>query len=90
MRSKERSGLPLKGQPHAKAVWLDLAVVFGRADGVAAGIVTTQPAAGGLSRWMRTADGVWVGVVTYIATLNDGTTIKCLDHLGPAHALTLR
>ena len=39
---------------------------------------------------MRTADGVWVGVVTYIATLTDGTTIKCLDQLLPAHALTPR
>ena len=63
---------------------------FGQADGTAAGIVTTQPAAGGLSRWMRTADGAWIGVVTYIATLTDGTTIKCLDQLLPAHALTPR
>lgn len=90
MRSNERSGLPLKGRPRAKAVWVDLVVVFGRANGTAAGIDTTQPAAGGLSRWMRTGDGAWIGVITYIATLTDGTTIKCLDQLLPAHALTPR
>jgi hypothetical protein len=33
MRSSERPGLPLKGRPHAKAVWVDLAVVFGQANG---------------------------------------------------------
>jgi hypothetical protein len=65
-------------------VWVDLAVVFGRAEGVAPGIVTTQPAPGGLSRWLRTAEGAWVGVVTYVATLTDGTTIKCADQLLPA------
>ena len=90
MRSNERSGLPLKGRPPAQAVWVDLAAVFGRADSAATGIVTTQPAAGALSRWMRTADGAWVGVVTSIATLTDGTTIKCPDQHLPAHALTPR
>ncbi len=47
------------------------------ADSAAACIVTAQPAAGDLSHWLRTADGAWVGVVTYVATLTDGTTIKC-------------
>jgi hypothetical protein len=80
----------LKGRDHAQPVWVDLTVVFRRADGPAVGIVTARPAAGGFSRWLRTADGAWVGVVTYVATLTDGGTIKCADQLLPAHALTPR
>jgi hypothetical protein len=86
--SNERSGLPLKGRGQAQPVRVDLAVVFGQAAGSAGGIVTTQLVAGGLSRWLRTADGAWVGVVTYVATMTDGTTMKCADQLLPAHALT--
>ena len=90
MRSNEPTGLPLKGRPQDTVVWVDLAAVLGQADGAAAGIVTAQPAAGGLSCWMHTADGAWVGVVTYITTLTDNTTIKCPNQLLPAHALTPR
>ena len=57
--SNERSGLSLKGRGQAQAVWVDLTLVLGRADGAATGIVTDRPAAGGLSRWLRTADGAW-------------------------------
>jgi hypothetical protein len=88
--SNERSGLPLKGRGQAQAVWVDLAAVFGRADRAGVGIATDVPASGGLSRWLRTADGVWVGVVTYVATLSDGTTMKCADQLVPGHALRRR
>jgi hypothetical protein len=88
--SNERSGLPLKGRDQAQAVWVDLTALFGRAEGVAAGIVTDRPAPGGLSRWLRTADGAWVGVVTYVATLTDETSIKCADQLVAARALTPR
>lgn len=79
MGSNERSGVPLKGRDQDQAVWVDLAGLFGRAEGVAASIVTDRLAAGGLSRWLRTADGAWVGVVTYVATLTDGTSIKYAD-----------
>ena len=57
---------------------------------MAAGIVTDLPVAGGLSRWLRTADGAWVGVVTYVATLTDGTSVKYADQLMPARVLTPR
>ena len=90
MSSNGRSGKPLKGRDHAQAVWVDLAALFGRVEGAAAGILTDQLVAGGLSRWLRTADGAWVGVVTYVATLTDGTPIKCVDQLVPAHVLTPR
>ena len=90
MGSNERSGLPLKGRGHAQPVWVDLIAVLGQGTGASAGIITNRPAAGGLSRWMRTADGAWVGVVTYVATLTDGSSIKCTDQLVPAHALTPR
>ena len=69
---------------------MDLAAVFGRADRAGVGLVTDMPASGGLSRWLRTADGVWVGVVTYVATLGDGTTMKCADQLVPGYALRPR
>jgi hypothetical protein len=88
--SNERSGVPLTGRDQAQAVWVDLAGLFGRPGGAAAGIVTDRPAAGGLSRWLRTADGAWVGVVTYLATLTDGTSIKYADQLAPARVLTPR
>jgi hypothetical protein len=64
--------------------------VFGRADGAAAGIVTTHPAAGDLSRLDAHRGRCVDRVVTYIATLTDSTMIKCLDQLLPAHALTPR
>jgi hypothetical protein len=66
MGSNERSGVPLKGRDQAQAVRVDLAGLFGRPEGAAAGIVTDRLAAGGLSHWLRTADGAWVGVVTYL------------------------
>jgi len=88
--SNERSGAPLKGRDQAQAVWVDLATLFGRAEGMAAGIITDRPVAGGLSRWLRTADGAWVGVVTYFATLTDGTSVKYADQLVPARVLTPR
>ena len=69
---------------------MDLAALFGQAEGAAAGIVTDRPVAGGLSRWLRTADGAWIGVVTYVATLTDGTSVKYADQLVPAHILTPR
>ncbi len=82
--------MSLQKRDRAQPVWLDLAALFGRAEGVAAGIVTDQPVAGGLSRWLRTADGAWVGVVTYVATLTDGTYVKYADQLVPARVLTPR
>jgi hypothetical protein len=69
---------------------VDLAALFGRTEGATAGIITDQPAAGGLSRWLRTADGAWVGVVTYVPTLTDGTSINHADQLVPARVLTPR
>lgn len=80
----------MKGRDQAQAVWVDLGALFGRAEGVAAGIITDQLVAGGLSRWLPTADGAWVGVVTYLATLTDGTSIKYADQLVPAPVLTPR
>ena len=69
---------------------MDLAALFGRAEGPAAGVVTDRPVAGGLSRWLRTADGAWVGVVTYVATLTDGTSVKYTDQLVLARVLAPR
>ncbi len=90
MGSNGRSGGPLKGRDHAQPVWVDLAALFERATGAAGGIVTDRPVAGGLSRWLRTADGAWVGVVTYVATLTDATSVKYADQLHPARVLKPR
>jgi hypothetical protein len=77
MRSSERTGTPLKGHQQAQAVWVDLAAVFCRHEAAATGIVIDQPVAGGLSRWLRTADGGWVGVVTYVAALRASERAIC-------------
>lgn len=94
MGSNERSGLPLTTRETAICgVWVDLAVLFGHGGSAGAqvdGIDTNQPAPGGLTRWLRTSDGAWIGRVTYIATMRDGSTIKLPDQLVPAAALRPR
>ena len=89
--SNERSGQPLASREQTiVGVWVDLAQVFGRGDGACEGIDTSQPAAGGLFEWLRTADGVWLGRVTYMAMMHDGSTLKAADQLVPATALRKR
>jgi hypothetical protein len=38
-------------------VWVDLAALFGHADGSAEGIDISQPARGGMAKCLRTSDG---------------------------------
>ena len=94
MGSNERSGLPLTTQEAAICgVWVDLAALFGhggRSPAEIDGIDTSQPAPGGLTRWLRTSDGAWIGRVTYIATLRDGSTMRLPGQLVPATALRPR
>jgi hypothetical protein len=71
-------------------VWVDLVAVFGRTGGAAEGIDISQPAPGGLLRWMRTSAGGWVGVVNVVVTMTDGSTVKFDEQLVPAHALRPR
>ena len=49
-----------------------------------------QPAPGGLHAWLRTSDGAWVGRVSYVVMMTDGSTRKFTDQLVPARALTPR
>jgi hypothetical protein len=88
--SNERSGLPLKGRDQARAVWVDLRQLFGRGSAAAEGIDIRRPAPGGLHAWLRTSDGAWVGRVSYVVVMTDGTTRKFADQLVPAHALSPR
>ena len=43
----------------------------------------------GRQRWVKKTGG-WVGVVTYVARMADGSTYKATDQLVPAHALRPR
>ena len=86
MRSK-RSGRPLSSRGHAtKRVWVDLRQWLGSDVKGVGGIDLSQPAAGGLVRWIRTTGG-WVGVCNVVVTMTDGTTAKFGDQLIPARAL---
>jgi hypothetical protein len=90
--SNERSGLPLKGREAAIAgVWVDLRALFPPAAGrqVPDGLVL-EVVPGGLQKWIRGADGQWIGVVTYVARRTDGSTYKAADQLVPANALRPR
>ena len=80
----------MTSREHAQPVWVDLAAVFGRADGAAEGIALDQPCPGGLLRWLRTSAGGWVGVVNVVIKMTDGTTVKFADQLVPAAALRPR
>jgi hypothetical protein len=71
-------------------VWVDLAALFGAGDGTAEGIDMSRPAPGGLTRWIRTSDGGWVGVVNMIVPMTDGSTVKFAEQLIPSHALRPR
>jgi hypothetical protein len=88
--SNERSGLPLKGLDPVRAVWVDLRRLFGRGSAAAEGIDMSRPAPRGLHAWLRTADGAWVGRVSYVVVMTDGSTRKFTDQLVPAHALIPR
>jgi hypothetical protein len=95
MGSRERSGRPLTVRGHATAVWVDLRAVLSSepsSNQAAApdGLLLDEPCAGGLSRWLRSAGGDWIGVVTYVARTADGKTFKAADQLVPARALRPR
>jgi hypothetical protein len=49
-----------------------------------------QRAPGGLHAWLHTSDGAWVGRVSYVVVMTDGSTRKFADQLVPAHALLPR
>ena len=45
---------------------------------------------GGLHRWLRSAEGQWIGLVSYLVRCADGSTYKAADQLVPAHAMQPR
>jgi hypothetical protein len=86
--SKGRSGQPLaSGEQAITAVWVDLAGVFGPSNGNEGLVVGVVP--GGLQRWIRSTAG-WVGVVTYVVRMADGSSYKAVEQLVPARALRPR
>jgi hypothetical protein len=90
MRSKERTGQPMTSRTHAQPVWVDLAVLFGRTGGSADGIDISQPAHGGLIKWLRTSGGGWVDIVNLVVTMTDGSTVRFAEQLVPSNALRPR
>jgi hypothetical protein len=47
-------------------------------------------APGALQRWLRSATGQWIGVVTFIIEQSDGTTYKAVEQLVRAEAMRPR
>jgi hypothetical protein len=80
----------MTSRDHARGVWVDLAELFGRDGSAAEGIDLDQPAAGGLTKWLRTSGGTWVGVVNVVISMTDGSTMKVKGQLVPARALRPR
>jgi hypothetical protein len=76
---------------HAKAVWVDLRQLLGSRGGAGIeGIDLDAPCAGGLTEWLRASDGHWIGVVTLVLPMTDGTTRKIEGQLVPEPALRPR
>jgi hypothetical protein len=90
--SSERSGLPLKGRPQARAVEVNLDLLFGGegAPEPGDGLVLRGWTAGALHHWLRIAGGQWIGVCTVLIGRADGRTYKVVEQLVPARALRPR
>lgn len=54
------------------------------------GLVLTGWTPGVLHRWLRSATGEWIGVVTILIPTTEGGTFKAQDQLVPAQALQPR
>jgi hypothetical protein len=78
----------MASRDHARGVWVNVSQWLGSATD-REGIDTSQAAAGGLLRWIRTTSG-WVGVVNVIMVLPDGSMKKYAEQLIPARALRPR
>jgi hypothetical protein len=87
VRSSERTGQPMSSRDRAvRRVQVDLRQWLGSDVAGVGGIDLSQPAAGGLVRWIRTTGG-WVGVCNVVVTMTDNTTMKFESQLVPARAL---
>ena len=80
----------MTSREHARAVWVNLAELFGRDGSAAEGIDLDQRAPGGLTKWIRTSGGTWVGVVNVVVPMTDGSTVKFENQLVPARVLRPR
>ena len=81
----------MTSRAHAKGVWVDLRQLIGSGGGTGIeGIDLDAPCAGGLTEWLRASDGGWVGVVTAVVPMTDGSTRKFEALLVPARALRPR
>jgi hypothetical protein len=68
VRSSGRSGLPLAGRATARAVEVNLDLLFAGEGQPAAGdgLILSGWTAGALHRWLRGAGGQWIGVCTVL------------------------
>lgn len=78
----------MASRDHARGVWVNVSQWLGSAT-ECEGIETSQAAAAGLLRWIRTTSG-WVGVVNVIMVLPDGSTTKYAEQPIPTRALRPR
>ena len=88
----ERTAEPsLSSRAHVQPVWVNLHKLFGSSasSSVPDGLVL-EVVHGGLSRWTRSADGGWIGIVTWIGRTTAGSSVKASDQWVPADALRPR
>lgn len=78
MGSNARSGLPLRAAPPTTAVLVSLDALFptDHASAERDGLILTGWTPGVLHRWLRSATGGWIGVVTILIATTDAGTFK--------------
>lgn len=87
----ERVEEPLPSRTDVQPVWVNLHKLFGSSTSslVADGLVL-ENVHGDLTRWARSADGKWIGIVTWVGRTAEGSRIRALDQWVPADALRPR
>lgn len=90
-RTKGTGGPPPSSPADAQPVWVNLHKLFGSptSASVPDGLVL-EVVHGDLTRWTRSADGRWIGIVTWIGRTAEGGRVKASDQWVPAEALRPR
>jgi hypothetical protein len=90
-QGEHAADFPSSGRADVQAVWVDLTRLFGSSapSSVPGGLVL-EVVHGDLARWARSADGAWIGVVTWTGRTAEGDIVRASDQWVPAHALRPR
>lgn len=97
IRNDDRVGIerveetPSSPQDIAQPVWVNLDKLFGSStsSSVAGGLVL-EDVHGDLLRWTRSANGKWIGIVTWVGRTAEGSEVTAFDQWVPADALRPR